>query len=295
VPFVRIKGITLDNQQRYVIDYETFEFSEQLPGMHLHFFFNTVPVEQAGIPGEGNWMIYGGPRPFAAIEQSQRPEKASQICALVANADHSVQLNSGTCAILPDVVTASPIEDTSCRFGPGSDYPAVARLAAWQVGLVLGIAPDEGWWQVANPLSLEESCWLPVHITAVTGDIGTLPLAQVPPMPTSMASTDLFVQITGIFVNSQGQYEVAFRTQGFTPQLPGTHIHFFFNNVSPDQVGITGGGLRVMHGSPSPFTGYGPADRPAEASQLCALVANPGHSVVLDSGNCLQLPDVPQP
>jgi hypothetical protein len=50
-----------------------------------------------------------------------------------------------------------------------------------------------------------------------------------------------------------------------------------------------------MHGGPSPFTGYGPADRPAEASQLCALVANPGHSVVLDSGNCLQLPDVPQP
>jgi hypothetical protein len=86
---------------------------------------------------------------------------------------------------------------------------------------------------------------------------------------------------------------VEFRTAGFAAQLPGTHIHFFFDTVPPEQVGMSGEGLRLMHGGPSPFTGYAAADRPAEAGRMCALVANPDHTVVPGSGNCEMLPDAP--
>jgi len=48
-----------------------------------------------------------------------------------------------------------------------------------------------------------------------------------------------------------------------------------------------------MYGGLSPFTGYARTDRPAEAGQLCALVANPDHSVLPGSGNCMMLPDAP--
>jgi len=54
-----------------------------------------------------------------------------------------------------------------------------------------------------------------------------------------------------------------------------------------------GTGDRLMHGGPSPFTGYAVSDRPAQASQICALVANPDHSVILGSGNCFDLPVTP--
>ena len=100
-PFVRILGITTDAQQNYVVEYETFGYTETLPGVHIHFFFDTVPPEQAGAPGSGPWIIYGGPRPFTKYKVSNRPAGAMQMCALVANSNHSVQQNSGNCVDLP--------------------------------------------------------------------------------------------------------------------------------------------------------------------------------------------------
>lgn len=59
---MRINNINLDGGT-YVVDYETFEYTEHLPGMRVHFFFDTVPVGQAGVAGNGPWKLYGGPRP----------------------------------------------------------------------------------------------------------------------------------------------------------------------------------------------------------------------------------------
>ncbi len=100
-PYVRIDSITVDSDNRYVVTYETFGYTEQLPGMHVHFFFNTVSPENAGVPGSGPWILYGGPRPFTKYRVSDRPSAATQMCALVANSNHSVQPNSGNCVDLP--------------------------------------------------------------------------------------------------------------------------------------------------------------------------------------------------
>ncbi|NCC32180.1 MAG: DUF11 domain-containing protein, partial [Chloroflexia bacterium] len=87
-----------------------------------------------------------------------------------------------------------------------------------------------------------------------------------------------------------GQYSVVFVTFGFTAQLPGDHVHFFFDTVPPEEAGMPGSGPWYVYGGPSPFTGYGLADRPVGATQMCILVANPDHSVILRSGNCVDLP-----
>jgi len=99
--YVRINGITLNDSGQYVVDYETFGYTESLPGMHVHFYFNTVPHEQAGSPGSGPWILYGGPRPFTGYRETDRPAQASQMCALVANNNHSVVAGSGNCFQLP--------------------------------------------------------------------------------------------------------------------------------------------------------------------------------------------------
>lgn len=98
--YVRINSITLSGNQ-YVVDYETFGYTEKLPGMHVHFFFNTVPQSQAGMPGSGPWYLYGGPRPFKGYSINQRPAGATQMCALVANGNHTVIADSGNCTDLP--------------------------------------------------------------------------------------------------------------------------------------------------------------------------------------------------
>jgi hypothetical protein len=99
--YVRIDNITIQDG-RYVVDYETFGFTEALPGTNIHFFFNSVPPDQAGVPGKGPWAFFGGPTPFKGYAVANRPQGATQMCALVANADHTVQPQSGNCFNLPN-------------------------------------------------------------------------------------------------------------------------------------------------------------------------------------------------
>jgi hypothetical protein len=72
--------------------------------------------------------------------------------------------------------------------------------------------------------------------------------------------------------------------------MPGQHVHFFFNTVPPAQAGVPGSGPWYAYGGSSPFIGYGIADRPPAATQMCILVANPDHSVIQNTGNCFNLP-----
>ena len=103
IPFSRINDITID-QDRYIVEYETFEFTEYISSttLHVHFFFDTVPPEEAGRPGSGPWILYGGPRPFTGYTVFARPVEAEQMCILVANPDHSIQMDTGNCFDLPD-------------------------------------------------------------------------------------------------------------------------------------------------------------------------------------------------
>ncbi len=100
--YVKINEINLNLSNQYEVAYETFGYTEVLPGMHIHFFFDTVEPEDAGMPGSGPWKLYGGPRPFTGYTIYQRPKDANQMCALVANANHSIIFESGNCVDLPE-------------------------------------------------------------------------------------------------------------------------------------------------------------------------------------------------
>jgi serine/threonine protein kinase len=99
--YAQITAITTNMSYQYVVEYETFGFIETLPGMHVHFFFDTVAPEEAGPPGKGPWKMYGGPSPFTGYSEVDRPANATRMCVLVVNANHSVILGSGNCYDLP--------------------------------------------------------------------------------------------------------------------------------------------------------------------------------------------------
>jgi hypothetical protein len=100
MPFVLIVGVTLDGEN-YVVNYETLAFVETMTGRHIHFFFNTTAVEDAGVPGAGPYLMFAGPRPFREATIYDHPPEATQICARVANPDHTVIPDSGNCYDLP--------------------------------------------------------------------------------------------------------------------------------------------------------------------------------------------------
>lgn len=101
-PYVVITGITLENG-KYVVNYEVHNFPTS-PQLHVHMFFDTVPPDQAGVPGSGPWKLTWGPYgdpPFTKYGVADRPPGAMQMCSLVANSNHTVQPNSGNCVDLP--------------------------------------------------------------------------------------------------------------------------------------------------------------------------------------------------
>jgi hypothetical protein len=100
----RINQITLDEAFNFVVDFDTFNFTPELPGTHVHFFFDTVAPEDAGVPGPGPWFVYGGTSPFTGYDFTERPfgpDGAEKICVLVANPNHTIRLGSGNCVKLP--------------------------------------------------------------------------------------------------------------------------------------------------------------------------------------------------
>lgn len=96
----RITGITVSGG-RYVVDYQVFGYTPALPGRHVHFFFDTVSVANAGVPGKGPWFLYAGPEPFTGYKVSDKPSAANQMCILVANSNHSIVEDTGNCMDLP--------------------------------------------------------------------------------------------------------------------------------------------------------------------------------------------------
>ena len=97
-------------------------------------------------------------------------------------------------------------------------------------------------------------------------------------------------QITGISLVAN-KYVVQYILNGFVPKLPGGfHEHFFFNNVAPEDAGMPGAGPWKMYGGPVPFTGYSASQRPEGVTQMCVIVANSDHTVIMGSGNCFDLP-----
>ncbi|NLF10271.1 MAG: serine/threonine protein kinase [Anaerolineaceae bacterium] len=292
-PSITIADVTLDEEGRYVVAYDTEGLPETMTDRHLHFFFDNVPPEEAGAPASGPWLRYYGPSPFTGYTAQDRPANAGRLCAQVNNPDHTPVAGTADCAPLPDVVTVSAEQALQCRVGPGDEHPVAAELPAGEPTLVLGLAPNELWWNVVTPGDLGATCWLPTVGTNVTGDISRLPLVEAPeefdPAARPMAA------IEGIGVDEKGRYSAVFTVINFEPAYPGgTHMHFFWNTFSPEDVGIGGEANRLSHGSLEPFAGFRADERPPTATDLCVVVANPNHTVIPDSGNCYPLPDVPR-
>jgi serine/threonine-protein kinase len=98
---VEIRDIALDDGT-YVVTYDTAGYTERLPGLHVHFYWNSIPEVRAGVgPNQADWFVWGGPRPFDGWTTTDRPSDATGMCAVVANEDHTIKPGTGNCMALP--------------------------------------------------------------------------------------------------------------------------------------------------------------------------------------------------
>ncbi|MBI5348217.1 MAG: serine/threonine protein kinase [Chloroflexi bacterium] len=94
------------------------------------------------------------------------------------------------------------------------------------------------------------------------------------------ASADDKVQIVTVQV-SGSIMKVDFKTAGFLPSANGQKIRFYYNTMNPKIQGYDYAGT-------SPLVAR--YDRPASASEFCAVVITADHEVRSGTGNCVKLP-----
>ena len=140
----------------------------------------------------------------------------------------------------------------------------------------------------STPSTSAQSVVIPATVTADCGDV------QAP-----------FSCITSIGVTENGDLEVAYETIGFVPTIgsaPNRHVQFFFPTPSVVEDERNAGMAGPNRSSWIPWDdplfgpGFGQAgytlDDAATAGvdQLCILVADSGHVVIPDTGNCVEIP-----
>ncbi len=304
---IEITGITTNADNQYVTDFTVQGFTPAYPGTHIHFYFNTFTPDQVGIGGEANRRSHGGPPPFAGYSTDDRPAGATELCAIVANPDHTVVPNSGKCFPLPNLPTVEitgitldaeeryVVDFIAKDFVP--QYPGGTHIHYYfiifspdQVGI--GGEANRRSYGGAPPFTGFAAAERPEGATQLCAVVANPDHTVIPNSGSCYHLPDVLdVEITNITVDSQNRYVVEYVTYGFTPLWPGTHVHFFFDTVKPEDLGKKGGSTNFSHGGSSPYTGYSTADRPEGATQLCAIVANPDNTVVHNSGNCFTLPN----
>jgi molecular chaperone DnaK len=110
------------------------------------------------------------------------------------------------------------------------------------------------------------------------------PVPTPTPTPSGQQARILSIKVSG------GRYVVDYQVFGYKQVLPGKHVHFFFDSVPPTKAGMPAKGPWFVYAGPIPFKGYKVSDKPSQATQMCILFANPDHSVVQGTGNCVDLP-----
>jgi YVTN family beta-propeller protein len=114
-PLARVHDIVPTAEGRYEVTFGAENFTPDIPGQfHVHFYWNNLPVVEAGAPGSGPWLVWDQPDvvldPFFDI--ANRPPGATAICIVVADTTHAiadvdgdgtVDYDTGNCMALPDL------------------------------------------------------------------------------------------------------------------------------------------------------------------------------------------------
>lgn len=93
-----------DSYAAYFTASDSPKISDEPGTSHVHFFWDTVPPENAGTNGKRprEWILCDGPSPFTLTKIADRPPGATKICALVADNVHGITPGTGNCADLPE-------------------------------------------------------------------------------------------------------------------------------------------------------------------------------------------------
>ena len=115
----------------------------------------------------------------------------------------STSTSSPTSTALPSPTVISPtpvlssivVEDTSCRQGPGDNYPGASYLAAGETVTLIGRNPEATWWLVQKTDG-SQICWVSVEAITIQGETMAVAIMSALPSPTHVFLAQPFASAT---------------------------------------------------------------------------------------------------
>lgn len=81
----------------------------------------------------------------------------------------------------PSVPMVTPKADAvNCRYGPGTGYVVMGALPIGSSVPIIGKTADGAFWLINNPTVSGQKCFVAVSVTNSSGDISTVPIAEIP-------------------------------------------------------------------------------------------------------------------
>lgn len=88
----------------------------------------------------------------------------------------------------PGEPTATASTDLNIRSGPGTAYPVLGVLRAWQTAEITGVSADAGWWQIKFAGTADGRGWISAKYVT-TQNTSNVPVVQAPPLPPTLTPT----------------------------------------------------------------------------------------------------------
>jgi hypothetical protein len=174
----------------------------------------------------------------------------------------------------------------------------VAVVAVATVAIAANMLGGSGGGAVTSPTAAPSVAVVPspspsASLSASPSPATPSPTATPTPAPTPTPTpSGLAANIKSITI-SGGRYVVdyeVFDIDQDNDPYNGTHVHFFYDTVKPENAGNPGKGPWELYDGPIPFKVYKVSETPGAATKMCVLVARKNHSVIQDTGNCVALP-----
>lgn len=112
-----------------------------------------------------------------------------------------------THTLIPTATSEPPslvvMQDSECRFGPGTFYDIRAYLSEGDNPVLIGHSEDDDWWNVEEPI-FNVTCWLSSNQVSVNGDVSELPVFTPEPTPTAVPSATPDIKGMKVFLVALG-------------------------------------------------------------------------------------------
>ncbi len=146
------------------------------PVVARHEFVPWLLIEYPPAPGGQAWVFNDLVLTFGPLEAVPLIDNATPAPVQSPTVSAATTATLSPLASSQSTVTIEALDEINVRFGPGVDYPRIARIGPGQSYTALNRHALYPWLMIALPEAPEGTGWVFMEVIRITGDVNSLPI-----------------------------------------------------------------------------------------------------------------------